>query len=324
MPEKMETGQLFDGTWTTYTAPEWIRQSPETGVSQDITSIAQTPDGTLWFSTTGSDSSGGIGVYRFDGTTWTRFRQANGMPFDEVYPILVAHDSAIWFGSECCGVSRYDGKSWTNFTIVNGLPDNDIRSMAFTPDGALWVGTMDNGLARFDGKSWQTYTPQNGLWGLYAGPIFVLPDKSLLVNSSNDSLGTARLIRFDGQRWDNYAAPWADKGKYTAAMAAAPNGDLWFATEFTQVYRLSGSTWTAYSLGSDTMLISAAAAPDGSVWFGTWDQGVYRFDGQKWTNFKPQGPGGRNWVGPILAASDGSIWLAYYGGVAHYIPPANH
>ena len=318
MVENMQTGQLFNGTWTTYTAPEWVRQSPQSGVSQAITSIAEAPAGTFWFSTTGSDGSGGIGVYRFDGKTWTRFWQANGLPLDEVFPIVAAPDGAIWFGSFCCGVSRYDGKSWTNYTTDDGLPSNDVRSLAFTADGALWVGTPDKGLARFDGKSWQTYTTQNGMWGNYEGPFFTLPDRTLLVNSSNDSYDTDKLFQFDGQGWVKYPTPWTDKAKYTAAMAASPNGDVWFATEFTDVYRLSGKTWTIYHLGSDNMLVGAAVARDGSAWFGTYG-GAYRFDGKYWTTFKPEGDSGNNWVGSILAASDGSIWLAYYGGIAHYL-----
>ena len=317
--EIMQIGQLFDGTWTTYTAPEWLRQAPQSGVSQDITSIAEAPAGTFWFSTTGSGGDGGIGVYRFDGKIWTRFRQANGLPLDEVFPIVPAPDGAIWFGSFCCGVTRYDGKSWTNYTTANGLPSNYILSLAFDPDGLIWVGTQDNGLARFDGKSWQTYSTQNGLLGSYAAPFFILPNRTILVSSSGG--GSARLSQFNGQNWVNYPTPWTDSGKYTAAMAVAPNGDVWFATEFTYVYRLSGNTWTAYNLGSGNAIFSAAATRDGSIWFGTYD-GALRFDGKNWSTFKPEGDSGNNWVGPVLAASDGSIWLSYYGGIAHYVPPA--
>ncbi len=312
--ETMQTGQLFNGTWTTYTAPEWLRQAPQGGVSQDITSIAEVPAGTFWFSTTGSGTDGGTGVYRFDGKTWTRFRQVNGLPLDEVFPIVAAPDGAIWFGSFCCGVTRYDGKSWTNYTTENGLPSDNVRSLTFTADGVLWVGTSDNGLARFDGKSWQTY-----LGGKYAAPSFILPNRTVLVSSSDG--GSAKLYQFNGQSWVNYPTPWMAAGKYTSAVAAAPNGDVWFATEFTHVYQLSVNTWTAYSLGTDNMIVSAAAARDGSIWFGTF-AGAYRFDGKNWSIFKPQGDSGNNWVGPILAASDGSIWLAYDGGIAHFVPPA--
>ena len=220
MVENMETDQLNGAGWTTYIPQDWPKSFQHTGEYPNVISIAEAPGGTLWFATTGGAGSGGVGVYRYDGKTWTHFRQANGLQFDEISPVVVASDGAIWFGSEVSGVSRYDGKSWTYYTTDNGPPENDIRSMAFAPDGALWMGTMDKGLARFDGKGWQYFTQQNGLWGNYAAPIFVLPNKTLLVSSSDT--GTAKLLQFDGQRWVNYPTPWTDQGKYTAAMAVGP------------------------------------------------------------------------------------------------------
>jgi len=315
--ENMETDQLNGAGWTTYIPPDWPKSFQYTGEYPNITSIAEAPSGTLWFATTGGAGSGGVGVYRFDGKTWTHFRQANGLQFDEINPVVVAPDGAIWFGSEVSGVSRYDGKSWTYYTTDNGLPENDIRSMAFGPDGTLWMGTMDKGLARFDGKDWQYFTQQNGLWGNYEAPIFVLPNKTLLVSSSDT--GTAKLLQFDRQRWANYPTPWTEQGTYTAAMAVVPNGDIWFATEFSEVYRLSGSTWTAYNLGNGNMIICAAAARDGSIWFGTFNWLMW-FDRKKWTTIPFERVPGIKGISSILAASDGSVWLTYYGGIAHYVP----
>ena len=315
--ENMETDQLNRAGWTTYIPPDWPKTFQLANEYPNVNSIAEAPGGTLWFATNGGSRSGGVGVYRYDGKIWTHFRQANGLQFDEINPVVVAPDGAIWFGSEVSGVSRYDGKSWTYYTTDNGLPENDIRSMAFAPDGALWMGTMDKGLARFDGKGWQYFTQQNGLWGNYTAPIFVLPNRTLLVSSSD--IGAAKLLQFDGQRWVKYPTPWTEQGIYTAAMAVASNGDIWFATEFSEVYRLSGNTWTAYNLGNDNMIICAAVARDGSVWFGTFN-GVMWFDGKKWTTLPFETVPGIKGISSILAASDGSVWLAYYGGIAHYVP----
>ncbi len=320
MVENVETHQSDGGAWTTYTPPDWQKSIQQRGEVPNIISIAEAPEGTLWFATTGSEGGGGVGVYRFDGKTWTHFRQGNGLQFNEINPVVVAPDGAIWFGSECCGVSRFDGKTWTNYTMDNGLASNDVRSMAFTPDGALWIGTSDKGVSRFNGKSWQTTLLQEG--ENYVGGIFILPDNSLLFSSSNST--SAKLIRFDGKGWSNYPTPWADQGKYTVDVIAAPNGDLWFTTEFLGVYRLSGNTWTNFTmsdLSSGDEIFSAAIAGDGSIWLGT-TRGVSRFDGKKWTTFTLAGDTNNYWVGSIFAAEDGSIWLGYYGGIAHNNPPA--
>jgi len=207
----------------------------------------------------------------------------------------------------------------------NGLPENRIDTITFARDGALWVGTLDTATSRFDGKSWQYFPAYYGsLWGPSVGRIFVLPDNSLLFSTSiNSSIAnSAKLVRFDGQQWTNYPTPWTEEGKYTEDMAAAPNGDLWFATEASGVYRLSKNTWTHFTtkdgLASDIAL-NVAVARDGTVWLGTVG-GASRFDGKKWTTFilgnDPSIPG----VGPIVAAPDGSVWVGYYGGIARYLP----
>ncbi|MGD0613325.1 MAG: two-component regulator propeller domain-containing protein [Anaerolineales bacterium] len=323
--EQVETHHLYQGTWTTYVPQDWTKQFQHAGEFPDISSITLANDGTLWFATSGGVVSGGVGIYHFDGKTWEHYITGNVHSYVEFSSSALAPDGAIWFATLCCGIYRFGGKSWTNYTMGNGLPENRIDTITFARDGALWVGTLDTATSRFDGKSWQYFPAYYGsLWGPSVGRIFVLPDNSLLFSTSiNSSIAnSAKLVRFDGQQWTNYPTPWTEEGKYTEDMAAAPNGDLWFATEASGVYRLSKNTWTHFTtkdgLASDIAL-NVAVARDGTVWLGTVG-GASRFDGKKWTTFilgnDPSIPG----VGPIVAAPDGSVWVGYYGGIARYLP----
>lgn len=316
--ENMVTHQVNQGTWTTYRLEDWDKKLQQKKEFPGISSIAVTSNGGLWFATTGGAVSIGVGVFYFDGKTWTHYTKANGLAADEISASAVAPDGAIWFGSICCGVSRFDGKSWRTYTTGNGLANNDIRSILVAPDGAVWFGSADAGVSRYDGKGWQSYLPGNDV-----GPMLALPDNSLLLTSGGAS---AKLTHFDGQRWTNYPTPWTDAGKYTSAMSIAPNGDLWFGTEASGVYRLSGTTWTNYStkdgLASDE-IHSVAVAKDGAAWVCT-TNGLSEFDGQKWTTFTLEDDGGNHWIGPVLAAPDGSIWLGYYAGIARYISNGSH
>jgi ligand-binding sensor domain-containing protein len=70
---------------------------------------------------------------------------------------------------------------------------------------------------------------------------------------------------------------------------------------------------------ADDNIYGLAAAKDGSVWVGT-PKGLSRFDQGQWTTFKLEGEQGNNWIGRVFAASDGSVWFSYYGGIAHYNP----
>ena len=71
----------FDGTnWALYTTSE--------GLPNGVRAITVAPDGTVWamsFGWSGSDGYGvpGEGVARLDGTTWTRYTEADGLPSND-------------------------------------------------------------------------------------------------------------------------------------------------------------------------------------------------------------------------------------------------
>jgi ligand-binding sensor domain-containing protein len=309
----MEEGRLGAGKFTTYMDMNGVG-----GSSQNIISILEDASGALWFSTTGSDASLGIGVYRFDGKNWTLFKKSNGLQANEIKSMAVAPDGAIWFGG--FGVSRFDGKSWTVYTTRNGLPSDDIRAVKVATNGNVWIGTADSGAACFSGKTWQYYRGKPYFEGDYVEPIFELPDGSLLFDSSNGF--SASLTRFDGQHWETYPTPWTEGGHYTSAMAATANGGLWFGTEQFGVYRFSQGSWVHYTMKdglADDTVNGLAVAKDGSVWVGT-PKGLSQFDHDQWRTFKLEGDKGNNWVGPVFAASEGSVWFAYVGGIARYTP----
>lgn len=82
----------FDGTnWHNYTTKE--------GLAGDIVySIAQEPNGIMWFGTSG-------GVSRYDGKTWHNFTKETGLLENHVYAIAVAPNGDIWAGTRG-GVTR--------------------------------------------------------------------------------------------------------------------------------------------------------------------------------------------------------------------------
>jgi ligand-binding sensor domain-containing protein len=82
---------VFDGTgtWRSYTKADGL-------ASNIVYSIAQEPNGVLWFGTN-------RGVSRFDGTQWTSFR--HGLLGAHVYAIAIDPDGSVWLGTKG-GVNR--------------------------------------------------------------------------------------------------------------------------------------------------------------------------------------------------------------------------
>jgi hypothetical protein len=114
-------------------------------------SVAAAPDGTIWVGTVafeGDEVRAVIepaGVAAFDGSTWTTYRVANGLPNDAA-GVAVGDDGTVWALADE-GVSRFDGDDWTRFA-----PVGQSRGTAVGPEGSLWQPASP-GIAGFDGEA---------------------------------------------------------------------------------------------------------------------------------------------------------------------------
>jgi ligand-binding sensor domain-containing protein len=109
-------------------------------------------DGNLWFSIRGE------GAYRFDGKSFTSFRENETFVNFGIHSILEDKKGNMWFTTDKNGVYCYDGKTFKNYTTANGLVNNAVFSILEDKDGNIWFGTRWFGLSRFDGKSFTTFS----------------------------------------------------------------------------------------------------------------------------------------------------------------------
>lgn len=127
----------FDGSaWTIYTAADGFP-------SRVGNLIAVAPDGTVWAGAAGSVGSDGSsvsggGAASFDGTVWTGYTVADGLPSNDV-DVMVGADGSVWatnvWGD---GVARFDGTAWILHPDVNGFGVVDA-------DGTFWVPSEEAG-----------------------------------------------------------------------------------------------------------------------------------------------------------------------------------
>jgi ligand-binding sensor domain-containing protein len=127
---------------------------PPTGYISDdmITSVSEDKAGNLWFATRRH------GACRYDGKTFTSFREGEGFVSYGITTILEDKKGIIWFGTDKDGVFSYDGKTFKKFTTADGLINDSVRSILEDKDGNLWFGTRWFGLSRFDGKNFITFS----------------------------------------------------------------------------------------------------------------------------------------------------------------------
>jgi len=94
---------VWAGTWgggvSRFDGKHWQNYTTKDGLAGDIVySIAQEPNGTLWFGTNN-------GISRFDGKVWHNYDKKVGLLEDNVYALAVAPNGDIWAGSRR-GVTR--------------------------------------------------------------------------------------------------------------------------------------------------------------------------------------------------------------------------
>ena len=114
--------------WTTFTGGVEL-------TGGKVRALCPTPNGDLWIGYGGR----GQGVTRFDGTTWTHYRDGNGPDGSAVFEITRSNDGSLWFGTDT-GISTYDGTSWNHYTRDQiPIAYLNFRTIAESDDGALWI-----------------------------------------------------------------------------------------------------------------------------------------------------------------------------------------
>lgn len=318
--------------------PQWRHFTIDDGLAaNDVWTLLQDQDGSLWFGTNGG------GVSHFNGR-WATFTQENtggGLAGNRVRCILQARDGSLWFGTSH-GLSHYRDQEWQLFRRENGLADDDVRSLLQTGDGVLWAGT-NGGLASYDGQNWRRFTVQEGLAGdgVYAlwqdrdGLLWVGSDGGLsycevrgqfacitleeLAGASVRALFEDRdgrvwaatgdgLLSYDGRRWTSLGVDDGLPAARVLSMLQDNDGFLWFGTDGGGVSRYDGQTIVATLTSADGLpadnVRSLIKDRDGALWFGTLG-GVSRYDARTW----------HSWLGDqtimgIAPGPKGNLWVA--------------
>lgn len=127
--------------------------SSQDSITDDmIFSISEDRAGNLWFATRRH------GACRYDGKSFTSFRENEGFVSYGIYSILEDKKGNMWFSTDKNGVFCYDGKTFKNYTTADGLVNNSVFSILEDKAGNLWFGTRWFGLSRFNGKTFTTFS----------------------------------------------------------------------------------------------------------------------------------------------------------------------
>ena len=153
------------------------------GAPINVSMMAQTDDGFLWFATT-------KGLVRFDGLQFMHDVLADGraLPKSPIRSLLSLPDNGLMVGWFFGGASIIRNGRVTDYGEKDGYPPGTTYGFVRDRRGHIWAATS-SALARFDGKRWQSIGREWNFEGKRALAIFLDRDGMLGV-FTNESLMT--------------------------------------------------------------------------------------------------------------------------------------
>ncbi len=98
-------------------------------------------NGNVWY--------GGNCLFKWDGTLWTMYSTADGLPWNFITALSVDTNNILWIGTQN-GLSKFDGTTFTNFAVQNsGLTANYISDIDVDIFNNKWIGTS-NGISVYN------------------------------------------------------------------------------------------------------------------------------------------------------------------------------
>ena len=192
-------------------------------VKASITSLARTPDGTLWVGL--FEQGPGLGLQELrDGVLKTFVTPHFDGSTVSVTSLMVDRDGNLWAGTDAAGVVRIQGDAVERYRQTDGLSGDSVWSLFEDREGIVWAGTT-SGIDSFRDPRVVTFSAVQGLGKDLAAGLLAGRDGTTWVanNGSLDRIrnGTVTSIR----RSDGLP------GTQVAAMLEDRAGNMWVGVD---------------------------------------------------------------------------------------------
>lgn len=270
----------------------------------EVTGVAQTPDGYLWAATAG-------GLLRFDGLQFHEFplMSLEGVANRVVRAMTRDGAGRLWLGMDRGSIVCVGPEGARVFT--KGLHDARIAHLLADGQGTIWVAYADGNLGRLDDDGRAGYIQAPADWPP-TGPVSLALDPNGQVWVAK---GTKLGMLHDGKLQTILTSPVTAE-----CMASAREGGVWLCGE-RQIMRVETNTarLVARLPVEANGMTSTVALEDsaGSIWIGTAADGLFRCDG---TNVEAA-PTSYAEITSLAEDREGNIWAGTTGGGLNRVRP---
>jgi len=283
-------------------------------------SVAFDPRGTVWLGTE-------RGLWEARENHLVRPQGLDGESFWVINCLLTDRDGNLWIGTEHHGLYCLYRKPFYTYTTGDGLASDDVWSITQAHDGSLWVATKA-GASRMDRGHFTSFRARGHEYDAIWNDLRVItedPSGTIWTRMKTGVLfvsGGELLTPEDGS-WQRFLLSSAyGKG----------NGTSWFVGSVDQIRAFEHGTWKGQTIplpgGERPSLLGVLQDASGDLWVGSSEHGLFHLQKDKTTRVTQDDGLTSDMVAPVLADSDGTLWLASNKGlnrlkdghITRYIP----
>jgi len=272
-----------------------------------VNSIAQTPEGYLWFATW-------EGVVRYNGQEFRSFGRNNVPALEDsgIRAVTVGPGGALVVATSRGGVSILRGEEWTTYTTKNGLAQDETFAAMEDRAGRIWVATESRGITRLDRGQAMVFNTGNGLASDVGYALAEDGSGAMWVATGQG------IARIEGDRVQAFSTEAGLPPGAVFSLAVAPDGRLFVGTE-EGLYLGRGGRFEPVTPAVPAVAIASLQVDEqGSLWIGTVDRGLMRLGERGLERFDTADGLPNNRVASLFADREGSLWVGTNAGLMRF------
>jgi ligand-binding sensor domain-containing protein/tRNA A-37 threonylcarbamoyl transferase component Bud32 len=302
-----------------WAAPAWTSKGLDV-VGDRAWALLRSRDGTLWV-------GGPSGLVRSSGDSWESIPPPDDLPPGEyeAYNYVSLYedplDGAIWVSLLTQPDWRLHARQlvlgenslWGWQLVSVELPEPLINGLR-AADDSLWLVGQDS-VIHLDSASGrrEVFGSGQGLRGDRYFDIAQDADGTIWVTTNT------ALAYYDGRRWISYGPGSEPPSNHNVAMAEAPDGTLWFLSDYGHLFRYRGGQWESVEY-FDTETYDLALQGD-VIWVAS-DDGLYRWESGAYRLYSPDNGDNMNSSVVLTLAVDQNhpdrLWFGTTNGLHLY------
>jgi ligand-binding sensor domain-containing protein/signal transduction histidine kinase len=283
--------------------------------SDSVTALAADREGRLWVGT-----KSGLAIWHEGrAVTVSGLTQFEGK---NITTLFCDREGTMWLGASETGVFSFKGGQFTQLreAALDSLLQ-DPHCVLVDQAGRIWIGAGDAMVLCREGNEWRRYGVPRHLLRRYISTLAEAPDGTVWAGSVGEG-----LFQFRGGKLEAINASSGLSDNLVEALLVDREGRLWVGTHG-GLNRLLPKKLIALShnqgLGYGAVQGLAEVSP-GVIWASKANEGVFRWDGQRFSRLVLPGISAQEpRINALLAARDGSAWLAGAFGLLQFTNPAN-